>query len=381
MFLVVMPVLIPLYQSYGLSMQEVFELQALFGITVVISEIPTGYLGDLFGRKKSLLMGSFISALGFSLLVFAKSYNWLAVFQVIIGIGSSFVSGSDISLLYDSVEGDRASTSRAVANFQLGMMVGESSASLLGGFLATYSFAYVLWVNALSAWGPFFIALTLKESHRPQMKHESHLKNLKEAFLEVFCSSDRILRLVSLNLLVWGSSTFFAVWIHQRYWQDNQIPLAWFGVLWAVFNISVGLVGKQVHRIEKHFGPIPLMWVLAVAPIAAYILMTVVGGPWAGAVGLLFSVSRGINGVLLRDALNWRISSTLRATANSLQSFAFRLVFAVFGPAVGFLIDHHGMKTALLVLAAVFSLAVFAVLMPLIRRVKEMGIEYIPDRA
>jgi len=49
-FLVFMPVAVPFFQSRGLSMQEVFSLQALFGLVVLVTEVPSGYLADLLGR-------------------------------------------------------------------------------------------------------------------------------------------------------------------------------------------------------------------------------------------------------------------------------------------------------------------------------------------
>ena len=55
-----------------------------------------------------------------------------------------------------------------------------------------------------------------------------------------------------------------------------------------------------------------------------------VAGPLVGiAVAALFFVARGLGQVLLADALNHRIPSQFRATANSLVSFGFRACFAL----------------------------------------------------
>jgi MFS family permease len=79
MFLVLMPVIVPFFLNLGLSMHQVFKLQAIFGIAVVALEIPTGYLCDLWGRKKTLVVGSFISGLGFTSLLFVQSFFGLVV--------------------------------------------------------------------------------------------------------------------------------------------------------------------------------------------------------------------------------------------------------------------------------------------------------------
>ena len=60
-FLVLIPVVIPYFESFGLTMKEIYELNAFFGLSIALCEIPSGYVADLWGRKKSLQLGSFDS--------------------------------------------------------------------------------------------------------------------------------------------------------------------------------------------------------------------------------------------------------------------------------------------------------------------------------
>ena len=55
MFLVAIPIVVPYWKSHGLSMEEIFWLQAIFSIIVVALEIPSGYISDLLSRKKTLI--------------------------------------------------------------------------------------------------------------------------------------------------------------------------------------------------------------------------------------------------------------------------------------------------------------------------------------
>ena len=380
MFLVAIPVLVPFFLFLGLTMHEVFQLQAIFGLGVVAFEIPTGYLCDLWGRKKTLLIGSFISGLGFTFLVFAKSFWALALFEITLSVALSFVSGADISLLYDSVDkSQQKHGTKSLANMQLASVSGESVASILGGLLVAWSFHHVLVANAIAAWIPFLVALTFAEPAYEKMDKKSHWQNFSGVFRHIFCSHDRILVLTSINLIVWGLSTFFAVWMFQKYWQENDVPLTYFGFIWAAYNISVGLVGKQVHNLEHRCGPILLITFMGLAPILGYIGMGITGGYTGVALGFLFYFSRGINQVLLKDAMNWRTPSSFRATANSLQSFFFRLGFAVFGPGVGYVIDRFGMRSALIMMGIVFAVLFFVTLVPLIRILQKAAPTYIPE--
>ena len=39
--------------------------------------------------------------------------------------------------------------------------------------------------------------------------------------------------LLFANIVIWGLSTFIAVWLLQPYWRQQSVSLRWFGVLWA----------------------------------------------------------------------------------------------------------------------------------------------------
>ena len=70
--------------------------------------------------------------------------------------------------------------------------------------------------------------------------------------------------------------------------------------------------------------------------------------------------------MILRDALNRRVGSEIRATANSLASFGFRIAFAFTAPLVGGALDLWGLDTTLLLLAGASASIFVALILPLI---------------
>lgn len=73
-FLLIMPVVTIFYREHGLSHQDIFLIQACFAIGVVLFEIPTGYFSDVLGRKRSLLIGMIIGAIGLGWYVLANGF-------------------------------------------------------------------------------------------------------------------------------------------------------------------------------------------------------------------------------------------------------------------------------------------------------------------
>lgn len=381
MFLVVIPVLVPYFTSLGLSMEQVFQLQAIFGFIVVLLEVPSGYLCDIWGRKRTMAIGAFLSGTGFTYLYFANEFWQLVLFEIIIGIALSLVSGADVSILYDSldqVDHSRAARTKATANIQFSQQLAESTGAVLGGLLVTISFSAVVVTHAITSWIPFLISLQVVEPQYKKMQISSHRENFRKIFVHLF-KTDALLTLVFVNMVVWGLSTFIAVWIFQKYWETEGIPLAYFGFLWAGYNLSVGIVGQQVHSLEERFGPIPLLLALSLFPIVGYFGMAFTSG-WIGVLfGFSFQFSRGITHVILKDALNWRTPSEFRATVNSLSSLFFRLGFCLVGPLVGYLIDKFSLQFALQSVGVGFVCLFILVMIPLIRIVRKITPEVIPS--
>jgi MFS family permease len=370
MFLVVIPVLVPYWRSLGLSMHEVLELQALFGLAVVILEVPTGYIADLWGRKSSVVLGSFMSGVCFSCLPFAKTYNELAIFEITIALAASLVSGAEDAIVYESIP-SIANRRQILGSFRVWSLIGETSAALLAGLLVTYSFNVVVWAQAITGWFPFIFSLFLIEPTRPPMPESKHAARVFKV-LSVVLVEDKLTRLIFTNYVVWGLSSFCVVWLLQEYWSQVGVPISYFGALWAALMAFSALVSKLAHRIEGYLGPRRTMGTIAAAPVVGYLLMAYGSASIGIAAGLLFYLTRGLTYAVFQDAFNVRIESSYRATANSLQSLCFRLGFVPIGPLLGTVVDSRGISTALSWLAVFFAVCALLLLLPLIRLLDEV---------
>ncbi len=118
------------------------ELQAVFTIVILCGEVPSGLLSDLWGRKKTLRLGSTLKAISFSLLPLWSSYEGFLVYHLTMGIASSMISGGDVALLYDShlaAGGDKSQGAAVLGNMTLAGQTGAGVSALLGGVIVTLS--------------------------------------------------------------------------------------------------------------------------------------------------------------------------------------------------------------------------------------------------
>jgi len=102
-----MPILFLFYRENGLATQDLFLLKSVYSFSIVVLEVPSGYIGDVWGRKASLVLGSVLGFIGFVLYCFATGFWAFLVCEIILGVGQSFISGSDSALLYDSLQASR----------------------------------------------------------------------------------------------------------------------------------------------------------------------------------------------------------------------------------------------------------------------------------
>ena len=100
-----LPIHVLFFQSRGLSLVEIGAVEALYTVAVLLSEAPTGYLGDRLGRRDSLLAGTVLSAVGIAGFVLAHEFLAFAAVIVVRAVAGAFRSGTIEAWLYETLAG------------------------------------------------------------------------------------------------------------------------------------------------------------------------------------------------------------------------------------------------------------------------------------
>ena len=369
-FMIVIALWVPYLATKGIGMRQFMELQAVFALVILCGELPSGLLSDLWGRKKTLLLGSTLKAVSFSLLPLWSSYEGFLFYHLTMGIALSMISGGDVALLYDSylaAGGEKSRGTAVLGNAKLASQTGTTVSALLGGAIVTLSYGHLLWANAILSWIPVFLVLRLIEPPSSLDRGKKRVEELK-GILSTTLVRDATTRLVLLNLVAWGTGGLVMFWVNQKYWQESGVPLASFGVLLAGYGLIAGLAGRSAALGMARYGRRPLLAAVGVLPIIAYFGMASFLG-WGGILlGILAPVGRGLGEVLFLESLNERISSAFRATVISMAQLGIRASFCLLGPLVGYGIDGWGLPSVLSALGILFSIAFVFLLLPLMLR-------------
>ncbi len=85
-------ILLPFYFSLSITEGQVFILLAIYQISILLAEIPTGLIASRFGEKVSVMTGFFMSAIFFLVLPFVTGFTFVIFLQIISAISVAFLS-------------------------------------------------------------------------------------------------------------------------------------------------------------------------------------------------------------------------------------------------------------------------------------------------
>ncbi|WP_280586409.1 MFS transporter [Halorubrum sp. Boch-26] len=144
------PVMYLFFLAQGLSFTQIAILEALYNLTTLFGEIPTGYVGDRVGRRNSLLIGTSLISVTLLGIGLSSSFLPLAGLYVCWSLGYNFRSGSEDAWLYDTLTDDLSEDEFAHVRGR-----GESAAlaigagaAILGGYLGSIDLSYPWFVAA-----------------------------------------------------------------------------------------------------------------------------------------------------------------------------------------------------------------------------------------
>lgn len=350
-FTLVMPIIVLFYEEQSLGLQDVFILKSVYSVVAVALEIPSGYLADVWGKRNCLITGCLLFFFGYVCYSFTSSFGAFLLAEVLLGVGQTLVNGADSALLYDTAAHFRQENNYLRYEGRITMIgnFAEAVAGVFGGLLAVYSLRYPFYAQAAVAFTGIPAALMLKEYTR-----EGNVADPLREIVRIVRYSLVTNRQLCYHIMysgIIGAATLMMAWFVQPVLMHLEIPTGWFGLIWTVLNLTVGLAAWYSDRVERYFG-MRKMNLLILLTIAGGYIVLAFNLTYAGlAVLFVFYIFRGFATPILKGYINQMAFSDMRATVLSIRNFIIRLMFAAMAPFVGWLNDWYSLKTALLVTA------------------------------
>ena len=348
-FMVAMPIIVIFFQENDLSTTEIMILQAVYSLTIAILEIPSGFFADSYGRKNSILISTFFSFIGYILLSTYSGFNEYLIAEILLGIGGSLISGADSAIIYDTLielDDEDSYTKIEGKNYAIGNF-SEAIAGILGGFLALSSIYLPVYIQTFVIMLSIPIAFSLVEPKRT-FKIATSLKSILNIVEDTFIHNKKLKWYIIYSSAM-GMTTLSVAWFVQPFLSTIDMPLTYFGVIWAGLNIMAGLTSYYSYIFNNSKLLIYISIYMSISLICLGFNISLFGLFFIALVYLF----RGIITPHLRNLININTTSERRATVLSLRSFMIRLSFALTAPILGYITDIYTINYVFFLLAGI----------------------------
>lgn len=362
------PTIVLFYQHYGLNIEQIVLLKTILSLSILVLEVPSGYIADLWGRKACLVVGSGVWIASWLIYCTGTSFDAFAIAEILAGVAGSLISGANTALGYDTLLQLGKEQQYQVWEGKLVAIAGISEAvcGIIGAAIASINLVYPFYLQTLCLIIYFGLAITLvdPQDHQAIAKpsqteiaqtQTQKLTQLKNIIVDVYQRPQ--LRWLILLSSIFSSASFLIVWLSQDYLQQLNIPIQAFGWAWAIFHLGMSWASLNSHHLQRILGIKQALLLLIIILAASYICLGSITQTWGIVLIISIYLVRGFCSPLILNAINQQISSSVRATILSLNSLVFRVAFAIIAPLVGAIASEYDLFIGLSVAGYLFFLS------------------------
>ena len=347
---VILPFLIVYFRSLGFSFTKISLIVLILGLGTFFFEIPTGIFADLYGRKKSVLLGFFGLSIIFLLMSFVKSFILLLILWIFFSFFQTFISGSDSSWVVSNLLklGLKDLQQTYFVKLEIIVSLGLFISPLLGMFILHY-FSYVyLWLFAsLGTFISGFILVFVPEKFIPSnsVKFISLKKTISD-FIVHFKESTRFVFEKKPIFYFFLAEIFVVLMtLGDEAWQPLFVNLGGSVYQLGILYSLTALLSAGVPLLVRYFTDLNLKTVLIVSEcFDALILISVLflhkGMFWFVLIPfILFAMNNSLKKPLKDNYIHSQLNDSSRATIASYFSMIQGLFVALTGLVGGILLD------------------------------------------
>lgn len=134
------PVALLVRTQMGITVSQFFTLQLILSLSILLFEVPAGYLSDRIGYRKTMAISQGLMVLARLLLLTARNYPMFALEALVEGLVISLSSGTESAYLYSFCQGE----DYALLSSRLGR------AGTVGFLVSTVSYSVILSLTSIS---------------------------------------------------------------------------------------------------------------------------------------------------------------------------------------------------------------------------------------
>ncbi len=361
-----------LFIVYLLSINfEPAQIGILLGtqrVATIASELPTGIFADKFGRKKSVLLSFFFSAVLSIFWLLSKNFPILLIVSALGGVAFTFQSGAKESLMIQALKCGQDDKKRNLIFKKISLW---SNVGLLSGGLIAFGLALVqtrlIWVASICLNLLLFFVFLVFIKEEPQLTENRAKDTKKIAFTNFIHSIKGVSPFLAITFIFGVATSIYGLSFPIFFKKFLGFPDYYFGILGSLSALA-GIAGIMI--MSKVFEKRGFSYAanLLVFPMAMLFIAFGVLRPLGFILAAFLLIGGLINGwfPVFQSFFNKFIPEKIRATVLSTNSTISLAAIALGEIAGGFLLKVLK-PNSLIALSSVFLL----LLLPLLWKIKK----------
>lgn len=361
-FVFFLPIVYVFFQKNGLSLTQIFIVEAIFSIGLVLFEVPTGAIADFFGKKASLITGGIVWIISCLLFAFGTGFYTLMFAYLVWALGQALSSGADTALLYDILDKDNNEKyfKKFQGNAKLIGLFSVALSSILGGYIASFSTRYTFLASAIAFLVMISIIISIKHKEEKNIEEESYAQIISNSFKVIKKSSHLIWLLIY-------SATFMLVFklsqtSTQIYMNLADLDLKYFGIASAFFFIIAAIGAKFTDEFGKKFKKYSYL-ILSILMISSTALIS----QFVFKLGfLIFGIiyfATSMNSIIIQHEILENSPKSKHSTILSFNNLSDRLMYVLIAPIWGLGMDKISLPNTFFYASIIASILILMLML------------------
>lgn len=342
------PVYAIMLGEHGIDAMELSTLFIVWAGSALVFEVPAGVLADRYSRKWLLVISGAIKGTTFIVWWISPDFTGFLLGFVLWGGGSSLVSGTSESFVYDSLaaRGEQNAFARVYGRGLAANSLGIATALACGGFLAEGGYDLPIALSIAAPWGSALVAaMFFIEPPRSGAQRRESWRGILANGLSEVRQSRMIMFIVAMFATLVTGYGVVDEYIGPFLKEQPGFTLGTIGIAYAC-AFAARTVGMEfAHRLPIHSPRgIALLFALGTLGLAASVATN--GASLIATISAYFGFSSAAE-VLLQTRLQQQISGAARATVTSFARMTEQAVGVCFYLFIGAVAQRVSFETAL----------------------------------
>jgi MFS family permease len=359
----IIPIMSLYFLAKNLSFGDIGILFAVFSLSGFLAEIPTGYIGDKYGRKYSVMIGLSILAVTAYIWTVLTTTFMFAIFTSIWMIGLAFISGSFEGYIFDYLKSKKLENlyDKVLSISGTVMYFAGALGSIVGAYLFSINIYYPYYLLAFL----FSVCIGIvtfmdKDAVIEEAEFNEQLKIFSG--IKYIYQTKTVLWLALYVSLLFGFFSYFRGSVDKPYILElGLFDVKWLGVFVAVSMLIQSAFMSQFAKIKARLGENRLLLLYWVASSLPLLGMALGHGLFALVAVTLYYTTESFQEALINSFSQKHIPSKIRATTLSSIKVYLNIGGAILGLSAGYMFNIISIRTGLqisfiytLVIAVIF---------------------------